>query len=180
MASDEQSKETTNARAVAWRAALGIGLLLSGYLLAGTTGRTVVHAIYAVVLLAIAYTDIRQHRVPNVIIYPAIAFACGVAFTYPDWWKNFLGGVAAALLLTVPVFIYGPERAGIGDIKLGFFVGAILGFSLYLYWALFVAFAAAALVGGIGILLRRLHRKSTLPFGAFLGLGTTVVLFLRA
>jgi prepilin signal peptidase PulO-like enzyme (type II secretory pathway) len=180
MAIEEQPEKTISALAIAWRVALGIALLATGYLLAGTVPRSLLHGIYAVVLLTIVYTDIRQHRVPNLVVYPAIVFACGVALSHPEWWKNLLGGVVAAILLTIPVFIYGPERAGIGDIKMALFMGLILGFSMNLYWALLIAFAAGALVGGIGILLGKLHRKSTLPFAAFLGLGTIVVLFLGA
>jgi len=177
---EEQPKQSATRQAMACRAVLGTGVLAAGYLLGAATGWIILQAIYAGCLLAISYTDVRERRVPNIIVYPAIGLALGAALAHPDWWRYLLGGAAAALLLTIPVFIYGPERAGMGDIKLGFFVGSILGFSLYLYWALFVAFAAAALVGGIGILLRRLHRKSTLPFGAFLAMGTLVILLLRS
>ena len=176
---EQQQEKSASRQAMACEAVLGTGLLAVGYLLGGVTGRIILHSIYAGCLLAISYTDVHERRVPNIVVYPAIGLALGVALAHPDWWRYLLGGAAAALLLTIPVFVYGPEKAGIGDVKLAFLVGLILGLSASLYWALLVAFAAAALVGGVGILLRRLHRKSTMPFGAFLAMGTMLVLFLR-
>lgn len=178
MGTEEEPKKSANRQAMACRAALGAALLGSGYLLAAGTGRIVLHAIYAGCLLAISYTDVRERRVPNIVVYSAIGLALGATLTYPDWWRYLVGGAAAALLLTIPVFIYSPERAGIGDVKLAFFVGLILGFSMHLYWALLIGFASGAVGGGIGILLGRLNRKSTLPFGAFLAMGTLVILLL--
>ena len=60
--------------------------------------------------------------------------------------------------------------------KLAFFIGLIFGFSMTLYWALFVGFGSAALVGLVGILLRKMSRKSLLPFGSFLALGAIAFL----
>lgn len=177
---EDQQKQSAARQAMACRAVLGTGLLAAGYLLGATTGWITLQAIYAGCLLAISYTDVRERRVPNIVVYPAIVLALGAVLAHPDWWRYILGGAVAALLLAIPVFIYGPERAGIGDVKLAFFVGLILGCSAHLYWALVIGFASGALAGGIGILLGRLHRKSTLPFGTFLALGTLLVLLLRA
>lgn len=179
MTIEKQSEETFARQAIVSRFVVGAALLTAGYLLGRATGSVILYAIYAASLVAIAYADVRERRVPNLIVYPAIVLALGVALAYPDWWRNLLGGAAAALLLTIPVFLYGPEKAGMGDVKLAFLVGLILGISPHLYWALFIAFATAALVGGVGILLGRLERRSTLPFAAFLALGTIVVLVLR-
>lgn len=175
----ERSEEPLSWQAMAWRVVLAAALLATGYLLGTVRGLMILEAAYAVSLLAIAYKDVHERRVPNLIVYPAIALALGATPTHPDWWRYLLGGAVAATVLTIPVFIYGPEKAGIGDVKLAFLAGLILGFSLHLYWAFFIAFAAGALAGGLGILLGKLQRKSTLPFGAFLALGTLLVLFLR-
>jgi len=95
----------------------------------------------------------------------------------PGWQTGLLGGMASALLLTIPVFIYGSEQAGIGDVKLAFFIGLIFGLSTALFYTLLIAFGAAAIIGFVGILLRKLHRKSLLPFGTFLALAAIVGLF---
>ncbi len=152
---------------------------LASFLSSALLDRYVFYLLYVVVLAAVSYKDLRERRIPNRVIYPAIAVALGAMFRFPGWQTALAGGLAAGILLLVPVFIFGPERAGLGDVKLAFFIGLILGFSYALYWALFVAFAAGALVGVVGILLGALSRKSLLPFGPFLALGATVILVSR-
>ena len=156
-------------------AAAGV-LAVASYLAAGFLPPYVFYLAYLVVLIAVAYSDFRERRIPNRIIYPAILVALGAMFRFPGWSSALLGGAVAALVFIVPVFIYGPERAGIGDVKLAFFIGLIFGFSMTLYWALFVGFGSAALVGLVGILLRKMSRKSLLPFGSFLALGAIAFL----
>jgi len=170
------AEEPTFTRESALKLAAGGVLVVASYLAAGFLHPYVFYMAYIVVLVAVAYSDFRERRIPNRIIYPAILVALGAMFRFPGWGSALLGGVVAALVFIVPVFIYGPERAGIGDVKLAFFIGLILGFSRNLYWALFVGFGSAALVGLVGILLRKMSRKSLLPFGSFLALGAIAFL----
>jgi leader peptidase (prepilin peptidase)/N-methyltransferase len=162
---------------IAIKVALGIFFFIISYLLASILHRYFFYLAYTLSLLTISYIDFRQHRIPNKIIYPLISIALGAMFHFPGWQRGLLGGVVSALCLLIPVLIYGPERAGMGDVKLAFFVGLILGFSISLYWALMIAFTAAAITGFIGILLGKLNRKSLLPFGPYLALGTIACLF---
>jgi prepilin signal peptidase PulO-like enzyme (type II secretory pathway) len=98
----------------------------------------------------------------------------GAGVVQPGWPSSLLGGLATAALFLLPVLIFGSQRAGIGDVKLGLFVGLVLGFSTSLYWALLIAFGSGLLVGLVGILLKKWDRKSLLPFGPFLALGMVV------
>jgi prepilin signal peptidase PulO-like enzyme (type II secretory pathway) len=180
MADLEQSASTENPKftreSALKLAAGGVLAVVSYYLAADLLSQNVLYLAYIVVLIAVAYSDFRERRIPNRIIYPAILVALGAMFHFPGWGSALLGGAVAALVFIVPVFIYGPERAGIGDVKLAFFIGLVFGFSPTLYWALFVGFGSAALVGLAGILLRKMSRKSLLPFGSFLALGAIVFL----
>jgi leader peptidase (prepilin peptidase)/N-methyltransferase len=177
------SEEPAFTRESALKLAAGGILAVASYLAARFLHQNVFYVAYIVILIAVAYSDFRERRIPNRIIYPAILVALGAMFhlvpdwgRFPGWGRAFLGGAAAALVFIVPVFIYGPERAGIGDVKLAFFIGLIFGFSMTLYWALLVGFGGAALVGLVGILLRKMSRKSLLPFGSFLALGAIAFL----
>jgi len=172
------SEKLAFTRESALKLAAGGVLAVASYLAAGFLPQNVFYMAYIVVLIAVAYSDFRERRIPNRIIYPAILVALGAMFhfvpgwgRFPGWGRALLGGMAAALIFIIPVFIYGPEQAGIGDVKLAFFIGLIFGLSKTLYWALFVGFGSAALVGLVGILLRKMSRKSLLPFGSFLALG---------
>lgn len=173
---DASAEKPTLTRESAFRLAAGGVLAVVSYLAAGFLPPYAFYLAYIVVFSAVAYSDFRERRIPNRIIYPAILVALGAGFRFPGWGSALLGGAVAALIFIIPVFIYGPERAGIGDVKLAFFIGLIFGFSMTLYWALLVGFGSAALVGLVGILLRKMGRKSLLPYGSFLALGAIALL----
>jgi prepilin signal peptidase PulO-like enzyme (type II secretory pathway) len=170
------SEKPTFTRGLALQLAAGGVLVGASYLAAGFLPPYAFYLTYLVALTAVAYNDLRERRIPNHIIYPAILMALGAMFHFPGWGRALLGGAVAALVFIIPVFIYGPERAGIGDVKLAFFIGLIFGFSMTLLWALLVGSGSAALVGLAGIVLRKMSRKSLLPFGSFLALGAIALL----
>ena len=152
--------------------AMWLGLLsVAGYIAAVALPRPALHLGYVAVLAAVAFVDYRERRIPNAITYPAIAFALGAALNSGDRAATLAAGGATALLFLLPVLIYGPQRAGIGDVKLGLFVGLILGLTPALFWSLFIAFGLAAVVGLAGLLAGRLGWRSTLPFGPYLACG---------
>lgn len=125
------------------------------------------------VLVYVSFTDIRERRIPNKVMFPALAVALTVALMRPERWSLLLGGVVAAALLLLPTFIYGLERAGGGDVKLALFIGLLLGWPSIVP-ALFVAFAAACLFALGGMALRRINMRSVIAFGPFLALGAVV------
>jgi Flp pilus assembly protein protease CpaA len=127
----------------------------------------------AAVLLYVSLTDIRERRIPNKVMLPALGLALLIALARPERWWLLLGGLAAGVLLLIPVFIYGLERAGGGDVKLALFVGLLLGWPTVVS-ALLVAFMSAGLFGIGAILLGRLSRRSAVAFAPFLALGTLV------
>ena len=132
---------------------------------------------YVLVLIAVSYWDIRQNRIPNRIIYPAIAVALLAMWYAPGWRSALVGGLVGMVPMIIPVFIYGPDRAGIGDVKLALFIGLILGFPSVLL-ALFIAFALATVAGIIGVASKRLTWKSSIPLGPYLAAGAIVCLLL--
>jgi prepilin signal peptidase PulO-like enzyme (type II secretory pathway) len=62
------------------------------------------------------------------------------------------------------------EGMGGGDVKLGFLMGLVLGFSNLLL-ALFAAFVSGAIVGMLLIAFGKKKMKSMIPFGPFLIFG---------
>ncbi len=151
----------------AWLGLLGV----AGVIAAVALPRPVLHFGYAAILVAVGYVDYRERRIPNAITYPANAFALGTALNSPGREATLAAGGATALLFLLPVLVYGPRRAGIGDVKLGLFVGLILGLTYALFWSLFIAFGLAALVGLAGLLAGRMHWRTTFAFGPYLACG---------
>ncbi|MBC8160041.1 MAG: prepilin peptidase [Roseiflexaceae bacterium] len=125
------------------------------------------------VLIAVSITDIRERRIPNKIMFPAIitAFICALAL--PERWMLLLGGLIGLVMLLIPTIIYGLAKAGGGDIKLALFLGLVLGYPLIIP-ALLIAFLSAGLFAAIGIVTVRMTRHATLAFGPFLALGGIV------
>jgi leader peptidase (prepilin peptidase)/N-methyltransferase len=128
----------------------------------------------AAVLVYVSITDIRERRIPNRVMLPALAVALLAALARPDRWPLLLGGLIAGGLLLLPTFLYGLEKAGGGDVKLGLFVGLILGWPAIIP-ALMLAFIGAALFALGGVLLHKISRHSVIAFGPFLAFGGLVV-----
>jgi leader peptidase (prepilin peptidase)/N-methyltransferase len=136
----------------------------------------------AAIGVALALIDIDVHRLPNAIVlpsYPVLAVLLVLAAALSgDWWalgRAGIGGVALFAFYLLLVLVY-PAGMGWGDVKLAGLLGAVLG---YVGWWVLVAGAFAgfflgAIVGAVAMLLGRAGRKSALPFGPFMIVGTAV------
>ena len=129
-----------------------------------------------ITLVAAAETDLEHHIIPNRLM--ATSAMAGVAlWAIADAGRlpeNLIAGAAAGGFLLAAAVAY-PAGMGMGDVKLGAVMGLYLGASVAP--ALFIGFAAGALVG-IAIVLARggSARKQGVPFGPFLALGGIVAL----
>ncbi len=133
-----------------------------------------------VVLVALAVFDIRWMLLPNKIL----AILSGLAgiglfaevFTYSSFQPLQSAMIASVLAGGLFYFVFAISRGkwmGGGDVKLAFVMGLLLGIR-DVGVALMIGFATAALVGVGLIALKRISRKSLIPFGPFLILGTII------
>jgi leader peptidase (prepilin peptidase)/N-methyltransferase len=130
---------------------------------------------------ALTIVDVREHRLPNRMV--AMAFAGCVMITGaqallagdPTVVVGALGGAGVA----VSVFLVGHVVGGIGmgDVKYAAVTGWVLGTIGWsaVWWGHVVGFVLAGAVVIAGMLLKRLHRRSAVPFGPFMGGGSLVV-----
>jgi prepilin peptidase CpaA len=133
-------------------------------------------------------TDWRSHRIPNVVTYPSMLVGLVLAAfeTFPGGilaggFLDHLAAIAAAFLLTVPLYATGGLKAG--DVKLLMAVGGLKGIAF-----LFSALVFGAILGGLiavgYIAVQRLGRgrsmseilKTFIPYGVALGLGALLAL----
>ena len=130
-------------------------------------------------LIAIFVYDLKHYIIPDKVIFPAI----GVALIY-NLLKSDIRGMsdflipalgAAGFFLAI-VLVSRGRWMGVGDIKLAFLMGLILGWPNILA-ALFLAFFIGATMGIGLIIIGKKTIKSEVPFGPFLVTGTLIALF---
>jgi leader peptidase (prepilin peptidase)/N-methyltransferase len=137
--------------------------------------------------VALAFIDARWGRLPDALTlpsYPVALVLLGVAaLTGSDGARHFLtalAGMAGAWLLFVLQALIYPAGIGWGDVKLSGLLG------LYLGWlgvgalvaGLFAGYLLAAVAGLALLATGRASRKSLLPFGPFLLVGTLIAILL--
>ena len=136
-------------------------------------------------LILIFVYDLKHFIIPDKIIYPAIAIALIYNFyqlltthyLLPTVLNNLYAALGAAGFFLFIVLVSRGKWMGIGDIKLAFLMGLLLGFP-YILVALFFSFLIGAIIGIGLILAKRKTMKSEVPFGPFLVTGTFTALFL--
>lgn len=161
-------------------------------------------AFYAVMAVRLAVVDIREHRLPNRIIFPAYPVVAvlllaaavlhglngealalipdgGAALWGVPGLRIVAGGAALWLFYFLLRVIY-PPGMGFGDVKLAGILGMYLGYLgwPYILYATLGAFLLGGLWGAAIILARRGTLKSAIPFGPFMLLGAALAMLVPA
>ena len=133
-------------------------------------------------LMAItAFTDIKEKKIPNLIVFPGMAVGLFVSF---NGWKDTLFKICG---MTIIFFIGMLGAAGFGDIKLWMMTIAFIGFENSL-WCVGIA---AVLIIIYGIIFKKsdtlkeltykkeIKKSNIYPFAPFVLIGTTCVFIWR-
>ena len=133
-------------------AVVGAGVAAAVLLRYGATGRGAVAASLAALLVVLSAIDLERRVLPNAIVLPAIAVALPLqALLSPgrllEWT---LAAFGAALVLLLPL-LAGRAGVGMGDVKLAFLLGLVLGQGVLL--AIVVA-SLAVLPAALALLAR--------------------------
>jgi len=135
-------------------------------------------------LVVIFVFDLKHFIIPDKVVYPAIILAIIYnIFYFILVIDNFnlliqclVSAFLAAAFFLLIVLISKGRWMGIGDIKLSFLMGLVLGWPNILA-ALFLSFFIGAIAGMGLIIFKKKTLKSEIPFGPFLILGTFLALF---
>ncbi len=162
--------------------------------------------IFAASMVALIFIDAENMILPNVITYPLLVFALLVRLLFPIfvsasyfsdlqisplnqmespvWLVSLVGAVLGALVGGGSLWLVGEiwkrlrgvDAMGLGDVKMMFAVGALLGWRLTLLTIFLGAFTGA--VAGILVISRQKEKdlQAQIPFGIFLGIGSIVAL----
>ena len=139
---------------------------------------------FAALTLSLALVDLDTKKIPNRMLFPGgvaglvlLAIGAGVAQTWGQLGQGLLGGGAYfAVFLVVALIV--PGGFGMGDVKLAGLLGLFAGYQSWGAVGL-SAFLAVAIGGAVSIALlasRRVDRKTTIPFGPSMVLGSWVAI----
>lgn len=126
-------------------------------------------------LVAAAFYDLTQRRIPNRIVLPAAA-GCGALTLAAGAPLSLLAGLATVLVLVV-VSLRWPAALGMGDVKLALLL--VLGLDGSALRALALGLALAALAG-IALIVRQGSTawKASLPLAPFIAVGALAAVIL--
>ncbi|MFZ9629312.1 MAG: prepilin peptidase [Ilumatobacteraceae bacterium] len=151
----------------------------------GASFTTVAFCLLMAGLVALTWIDLRTQRLPREITYttaavgaPVLVVAALVDGEPRRIWTMVLG---AAIAFATMMLIYLASRGGMGDgdVRLSPLLG------LYLGWlnpglalvGLFFGFMIGSIASALLMLVRRVGRKTAVPFGPFLAAGTVCAIF---
>ncbi|ADU31342.1 prepilin peptidase [Evansella cellulosilytica] len=128
-------------------------------------------------LMIITVSDLKTMLIPDkvLIIFLVIFIVLRLVHPLTPWWDSLLGAsVGFGVLLLLAIVSKG--GMGGGDIKLFGVIGIILGFYGVLV-TLFLASFIGAIVGGIGLVTKKVRRGNPIPFGPFIAVGAIISYF---
>ncbi|MEI8055788.1 MAG: prepilin peptidase [Actinomycetes bacterium] len=151
---------------------------------AGPSWQLPAYLYLAAIGVALSAIDLDTRRLPNVLVLPSYPVAIALLVlpaaidgNWEDFLRAILGGAAVFCFYFVLALIY-PAGMGFGDVKLSGVLGIYLG---WVSWGVvivgtFAGFLLGALVGIAVMLAKRGGRKTALPFGPFMVVGTFIAL----
>lgn len=156
---------------------ISTGLIFVAVGMAGLTPLPL-YLVFASILTFIFFYDLLYLEIPDEVMIPSIVIAFLGTFlqTSVSVWDGLLGAGVLVLFFLVQIILSRGRWLGGGDLRIGAFMGLILGFKLSLL-ALFIGYLIGAIVSMLLIATGKATRKTMIAFGPFLVLGTFVGLF---
>jgi leader peptidase (prepilin peptidase)/N-methyltransferase len=138
----------------------------------------VLSVVLIVVVVSAALIDLKHRIIPNKLTGPGaiLALVIGTTLDISGEPVRLIAGTAAAGFFLAAAIAY-PGGMGMGDVKLAGVMGLCLG--TLVIPAVLVALVAGVLVGVVVIVRAgaQTGRKTAIPFGPFLALGSVVAVF---
>lgn len=151
------------------------------YQIYGVSVQSLIYIILSSALIIIAFIDLGEQVIPEVISLPGIVVGLILSFfVHHISFVNsalgiVLGGGIILVIRLAGSLIFKKESMGIGDIELTAMIGAFLGWR-YITISLFLGFFLGALTGIFLILSKIKSREDAVPFGPFIVLGSFITL----
>lgn len=136
-----------------------------------------------IILLVIFFSDLSYYLIPNsaVFLLTLLSIAYRIflvsrgAMMPHDFVVSLVAATIASLFFLLLVVITRGRSMGMGDVKLVFPLGIIVGFPAII-GAIYISFILGAVIGVALIVSKKRTLKSAVPFGPFLILGSFIAL----
>ncbi len=141
----------------------------------GWSGEFLFYLIFTYGLIVITVIDLQEMIIPNsvLLVMLGMGVVVNVIFGVQNWQNALVGmGVATIGLLGIGILgkiLFGREALGMGDVKLGSVAGFFLGGHMIVY-AIFFSFFVAFFAIVFMLVLSRLQRRDSIPFGPFMAI----------
>jgi len=122
--------------------------------------------IFAWALIVVFFIDLEHQIIPDEVLFPLIGL-WGIYQIFLSGFSALIPAAGAALFLFLIWAVTRGKGMGLGDVKLAFLMGLVLGFPNILT-AFYLAFLTGALIGVILVLNRKAKLGQPIPFGPFL------------
>ena len=131
----------------------------------------------------LSIVDFKSHRLPNQLVgwFTATQILIVAVISWMasdlDRFGTALGIAGVTTIVYLLLYLVSRGSLGMGDVKFAFPLGLCVGWYSANQWlvAIFVSFLIAGLVAVIGLVTKRITRKSRLAFGPYMFLGTFLV-----
>lgn len=136
------------------------------------------YLIEIVFLILIFFYDLLYKEIPDRISIPAIALALvgSPLIAGLSWITVLSGGIIIALFFLLQFIVSRGTWIGGGDIRLGLLMGAFLGLQKGIL-ALILGYFIGSIISIFLLITKQATRKTAIPFGPFLVIGTLIALF---
>ncbi len=147
------------------------------YLKLGFTIQFLSYIILITLMIICSFIDFKHFIIPNKITYSGIIIGLifAIFLDHITFVQALLGILIPAGFLFLIALIY-KKGMGLGDVKYVAMIGSFLGWADTLL-AIFFGALLGSIFGIIFILAAKTEKKSKIPFGPYLSLGTLLVIF---
>lgn len=154
----------------------GVLFALSYYLL-GFGWELVVAIVFMSLLVIITVSDIAYMLIPNKVLLPFAVLLFILRFVSPltPWWDSVVGAAIGFGVLFL-IALVSKGGMGMGDVKLFFVIGLVLG-TMQTLLTLFLAALIGSIIGSILLKRTGRGRKTPIPFGPSIALAAVISYF---
>lgn len=145
-------------------------------------------------LVTVSAIDIACFRLPDVIVLPSFVFSVALVLVEslrqgePRRIGYALAGAGIYFGILLVIHLISPRGMGFGDVKLAAVMGLYLGWLgagyatsfVLVVWALLVGAVAGSIIGIVMLTVQGASRRTPIPFGPYLALGTMAVVLLTS